>query len=204
METHKIILQGGGEHARVVLDSLLTLGQKVVALFDPKYTGDLFGVPQRGVYDPEFEPQAQAVVAIGSNAVRKRVALVTKHSFTNVIHPSVILSSFASLGTGNMLLQGSIVKAQCKLGNHVIVNTGATIDHDCVVEDFVHIAPGAVLCGCVSIGEGSFIGAGSVIIPGKRVGAWATVGAGAVVIQDVPDYAVVVGNPGRIIRYDKP
>ena len=85
METHKIILQGGGEHARVVLDSLLTLGQKVVALFDPKYTGDLFGVPQRGVYDPEFEPQAQAVVAIGSNAVRKRVALVTKHSFTNVI-----------------------------------------------------------------------------------------------------------------------
>ena len=55
-----------------------------------------------------------------------------------------------------------------------------------------------------SITEGSFIGAGSVIIPGKRVGAWATVGAGAVVIQDVPDYAVVVGNPGRIIRYDKP
>lgn len=204
METHKIILQGGGEHARVVLDSLLTLGHEVAALFDPKYSGDLFGVPQRGTYDPDFEPQAKAVVAIGTNAVRKRVAAVTRHTFTNVIHPSAIFSSFASLGTGNMLLQGSIVQAQCKLGNHVIINTGATIDHDCIIEDFVHIAPGVVLCGCVSIGEGSFIGAGSVIIPGKRVGAWATVGAGAVVIQDVPDYAVVVGNPARIIRYDKP
>lgn len=204
METHKIILQGGGEHARVVLDSLLTLGHEVAALFDPKYSGDLFGVPQRGFYDPEFEPQAQAIVAIGNNVVRKRVALLTKHAFTNVIHPSAIVSSFVSLGTGNMLLQGSIVQAQCTLGNHVIINTGATIDHDCIIEDFVHIAPGAVLCGCVSIGEGSFIGAGSVIIPGKRVGAWATVGAGAVVIQDVPDYAVVVGNPARIIRYDKP
>jgi sugar O-acyltransferase (sialic acid O-acetyltransferase NeuD family) len=204
VETHKIILQGGGEHARVVLDSLLTLGCEVIAIFDPKYSGDLFGVPQRGVYDPEFEPGSKAVVAIGNNVVRQRAALLTKHSFTNVIHPSVIFSPFASLGVGNMLLQGSIVQAQCKLGNHVIVNTGATVDHDCIIEDFVHIAPGAILCGCVSIGEGSFIGAGSVVIPGKRVGAWATVGAGAVVIQDVPDYAVVVGNPARIIRYDKP
>lgn len=204
MATHSIILQGGGEHARVVLDSLLVQGLNVIALFDPKYTGDLFGVPQRGVYDPDFEPQAKAVVAIGSNVLRKNVVAKTKHDFINVIHPSAILSTFTSLGTGNMLLQGSIIQAQTRIGNHVIVNTGAKVDHDNILDDFVHIAPGAVLCGCVKIGEGSFIGAGATIIPGKTIGAWATVGAGSVVIDDIPDYAVAVGNPARIIKYIKP
>ena len=34
-----------------------------------------------------------------------------------------------------------------------------------------------------------------------KIGKWVTVGAGAVIIKDIPDYAVVVGNPGRIIKY---
>jgi sugar O-acyltransferase (sialic acid O-acetyltransferase NeuD family) len=202
--THKIILQGGGEHARVVLDSLLVQGENVVALFDPKYTGDLFGIPQQGQYDPDFEPSAKAVVAIGSNLIRKRVVSQTRHNFTNVIHPSSIVSPFATMGIGNMFLQGTIIQAQARIGNHVIINTGARVDHDCILDDYVHAAPGVILCGCVTIGEGAFIGAGSVIIPGKRIGAWATVGAGSVVINDIPDFAVAVGNPAKIIKYNKP
>ena len=50
------------------------------------------------------------------------------------------------------------------------------------------------------MGEGTHIGAGATIIPNLKIGKWATIGAGAVVIKDVPDYAVVVGNPGRIIK----
>ncbi len=201
METHKVILQGGGEHARVVLDCLLSQHIPVLGLFDPKYNGDLFGVPQLGKYDPSFYPEAKAVIAIGDNDLRRKVAFKTKHAFTNVTHTSLIISVTASIGTGNMLMHGVIIQAQTTIGNHVIINTGAQVDHDCVIGDYVHIAPGAVLCGTVSVGEGSFIGAGAVVIPGQKIGAWATIGAGAVVREPVPDYAVVVGNPGRIIRY---
>lgn len=196
----KIILQGGGEHARVVLDALMDAGREVVALFDPKYSGDLFGIPQRGVYDSGFEPGAHAVVAIGDNATRKKVVSGTKHTFCNAIHPSAIISERSQLGNGNMILHGVIVQAQTKVGDHVIINTGASVDHDCEIGDFVHLAPGTVICGSVKIGEGAFIGAGAVIIPGIKIGAWATVGAGAVVIHDVPDNALAVGNPARVIR----
>lgn len=200
----KIFLQGGGGHARVVLDCLLSQGSTVSGIFDSKLTGTVMGIPLQGEYDPAFEPDAVAIVAIGDNATRKEVVTRTKHLFTNALHPSAIFSTYAQLGTGNMILHGAIVQAQTTIGNHVIINTGAQVDHDCVVADYVHLAPGARLCGNVSIGEGALVGAGAVIIPGKKVGAWATIGAGAVVISDIPDYAVAVGNPARIVKYNKP
>ncbi|MEJ1238128.1 acetyltransferase [Chryseolinea sp. T2] len=201
METNRTILIGGGQHAQVVLDCLLASGVDVVAIFDPAKSGSLFGVSFRGDYNPSFDVYARAVVAIGDNATRKRASAEVSHAFTNAIHHSVIFSPFASVGVGNMVLHGAIVQALAKIGNHTIINTGARVDHDCVIGDFVHIAPGAVLCGSVTVGEGSMIGAGATVAPGRRIGNWAIIGAGAVVVEDVPDNAVVVGNPGRIKRY---
>ncbi len=165
MEVNKTIIQGGGEHARVVLDCFLAQGVDVIGLFDPKYSGTLFGVPQRGTYDPSFETDALAVVAIGDNALRKKVVEKTRHRFSNAIHPSAIISAHASIGEGNMILHGTIIQAQTRVGNHVIINTGTQVDHDSVIEDYVHLGPGVVLCGTVHIGTGSFIGAGSIVIP---------------------------------------
>jgi acetyltransferase EpsM len=68
------------------------------------------------------------------------------------------------------------------------------------VEDFVHISPNAALAGNVHVGEGTQIGIGATVMQNIRIGKWVMVGAGAVIIRDVPDYAVVVGNPGRIIK----
>lgn len=193
-------MQGGGEHAKVVLDCLLDLGADVLALFDPQYEGALFGVRQMGVYDPAFAPEAKAIIAIGNNEVRKRVASLTRHTFTHVIHSSAQVSTRIQVGTGSMLLQGSLVQANSHIGDHVIINTASSVDHDCEVGHFVHIAPRAVLCGRVKIGEGTLVGAGAVILPGVTIGEWATIGAGSVVIHDVPSGVTVAGNPARIIK----
>jgi len=53
----------------------------------------------------------------------------------------------------------------------------------------------------ITIGNDCWIGAGAIILPGVTVGNGAVVGGNAVVTKDVPEYAVVVGNPARIIRY---
>ncbi|MGC3946157.1 MAG: acetyltransferase [Chryseolinea sp.] len=201
METTKTILVGGGQHAQVVLDCLLASGVDVIAIFDPARTGSLFGVSHHGEYNPSFDVTARAIVAIGDNATRKRASSKVSHAFTNAIHHSVLISPSVSVGAGNMILHGVIIQALAKIGNHTIINTGARVDHDCVIGDFVHIAPGAILCGSVTVGEGTLIGAGSTVAPGTKVGSWALVGAGAVIVDDVPDNAVVVGNPGRIIKY---
>jgi acetyltransferase EpsM len=58
----------------------------------------------------------------------------------------------------------------------------------------------AALAGNVYVGEGTHIGLRASVIQGIRIGKWCTIGAGAVIINDIPDGATVVGNPGRIIK----
>jgi acetyltransferase EpsM len=99
-------------------------------------------------------------------------------------------------------MAGAILNPNVKVGKHCIVNSGAVIEHDCILDNFVHLSPNAALAGNVSIGEGAHIGIGSSIIQGVKIGKWATIGAGTVVLNDVPDYAVIVGNPGKIIKYN--
>ena len=202
--TDSIIIKGAGGHARVVIDCARAQGRTVECAYDPFNQGEIYGIPVRKDYRPDDFPKADAVVAIGDNSVRRQVSGEVRHAFTNVIHPSAIISSFASIGEGNMILHGAIVQASATIGNHVILNTGSQVDHDCTIGDFVHIAPGAVLCGNVQIGEGSFIGTGAIIIPGKKVGAWSIIGAGSVVIDNIPDFVVAVGNPAKVIKHWKP
>ena len=68
-------------------------------------------------------------------------------------------------------------------------------------ESAKHIKAHPVSKGDVVIGNDVWIGRGVVILSGVRVGNGAVIGAGAVVTKDVPPYAIVAGNPARIIRY---
>ncbi len=55
-------------------------------------------------------------------------------------------------------------------------------------------------CKPVEIRDYAWIGAGATVLPGVRVGRHAVIGAASVVTKDVPDYAVAVGNPARVIK----
>lgn len=52
----------------------------------------------------------------------------------------------------------------------------------------------------VSIGDGSWLGANVVVLPGVTIGRHVAIGAGSIVTADLPDYAVAVGNPARVLR----
>ena len=52
----------------------------------------------------------------------------------------------------------------------------------------------------ITIGDGSWIGAGAIVLDGVTIGRYACIGAGSVVTSDVPDHAVAVGAPARVIR----
>ncbi len=53
----------------------------------------------------------------------------------------------------------------------------------------------------VVIGNDVWIGHGAIVLPGRKIGTGAAIGAGAVVSRDVPDFAIVAGVPGRVIRF---
>lgn len=119
--------------------------------------------------------------------------------FTNFIHPTVDLT-MVKLGVGNYIQESVIVQADCKIGNNSSIHTGAIIGHESTIGNSVFVAHGVSISGLVNICDGVFIGTNATIAPRVKIGKWATIGAGAVVINDIPDYATVVGNPGRIIK----
>ena len=119
--------------------------------------------------------------------------------FTNFIHPSIDLT-MVKMGTDIYLQEQVVVQTDVEIGNHCAAHLGALITHQVQMGDSVFIAPGCSVLGCVTIGKGAYLGSNSVILPHLHIGKWSTVGAGAVIIEDVPDYATVVGNPGRIVK----
>lgn len=53
----------------------------------------------------------------------------------------------------------------------------------------------------IKIGNDVWIGANATILKGVTIGNGAVIGAGTVVVKDIPEYGVVVGNPGRVVKY---
>jgi sugar O-acyltransferase (sialic acid O-acetyltransferase NeuD family) len=114
-------------------------------------------------------------------------------------HPSTTVSNHVEIGSGTLIVAGSVVNASASIGCGVILNTACSVDHDCIISDFVHISPGAHLAGNVSIGARSWIGIGVVVREGVHIGNDVVVAAGAVVLKDVEDGARVGGVPARRI-----
>lgn len=199
-----MILFGASGHAKVILDILEKLDIEIRFLVDqnPKIK-NLQGYEVITEGDNRLVIDDNVIISIGSNAIRKAMTNKLNYEYGWAIHPSVILGDDVSIGAGSVMMAGAVINSSSSIGNHNIINTSASIDHDCHLEDFVHISPNATLCGSIKVGEGTHVGAGAIIIPNLKIGSWVTIGAGAVIIEDIPDHAVVVGNPGRIIKYNE-
>jgi UDP-2-acetamido-3-amino-2,3-dideoxy-glucuronate N-acetyltransferase len=127
--------------------------------------------------------------------------------------------SGASIGAECVIGRDAFIDTDVPIGNRVKIQNAALVYHGVTVEDGVFIGPNAILTNDrfpraitatgalaraddwevspILLRTGSAIGAGAVVVAGTTVGRFATVGAGAVVTRDVPDHALVAGNPAR-------
>jgi acetyltransferase EpsM len=191
---------GASGHAKVVIEIIEEQGDHVKEVIDsnPVITNLIgYRVTQKQ------QLPLPVIIAIGNNKIRQKISIAHTGDFATAIHPRSIVSKRCSLGEGTVVMAGATINVDAAIGKHCIINTNASVDHDCKIADFVHISPNASLAGNVSVGEGSHIGIGSTVIQGIQIGKWVTIGAGSVVIKDVPDYAVIVGVPGNIIKFAK-
>ena len=201
---YKVNLYGASGHAKVIIDILNESKIAIASIIDDNPKSDtILGIEIKKTIHFDLNSLKNTIISIGNNKIRKKLANQLKTNFSKAIHPKAILSKTASIGDGTVVMAGTIVNAEVKIGNHCIINTGAIIEHECVIENFAHISPSASLAGGVQIGEGSHIGINATVIQYVTIGKWVTVGAGAVILNDIPDYAVVVGNPGKIIKINR-
>lgn len=121
----------------------------------------------------------------------------------------------ARIGDNCNLCAHTLIEADVVIGDNVTVKSGVFLWDGTRVQDNVFIGPNATFTNDrmprskvypesfqgILVKQGATIGANATILPGIIIGANAMVGAGAVVTADVPDNAVVVGNPARVVRY---
>lgn len=129
----------------------------------------------------------------------------------------------SNIGNGCVIARGVYVDAEVPIGNNVKIQNRNNITHGVTLEDGVFVGPNVTfsndkyprainsdgtlksgndwVCVKTLVKKGAALGAGCVIVCGIEIGEWAMIGAGAVVTKNVPDHAMAVGNPAKIVGW---
>lgn len=147
---------------------------------------------------------------------------------TAIIDKGAIIGSGTRIWHWVHICSGAVIGSRCNIGQNVFIADGVKIGSNCKIQNNVSIYTGVILENGVFCGpsmvftniynpratipkmnqvrntlakEGTTIGANATIICGVTLGKYCFVGAGALINTDVPDYALMVGNPARQIGW---
>ncbi len=130
---------------------------------------------------------------------------------TKIWHFSHVMGN-AQIGGNCIIGQNVFIAEGVSIGNNVKIQNNVSVYTGTIVEDDVFLGPSCVLTNVMNprsqinrhelyektlLKRGCTIGANATIVCGVKIGCYAFVGAGTVVTRDVPDYALVLGNPAR-------
>ncbi len=209
----KILLIGGGGHAKVVLDSLLSQNQYLeIGIIDKNENigKRILGIEIIGtdedlttLYSKGYNYAFVTVGSIGNPQLRIKLQKLIKEIgfiIPNIIDQTAMVSRDVFLEEGIYIGKGAIINSGTIIKKGAIINTRAIIEHDCVIGEFVHIAPGSVISGEVVIGDNTHIGANSVIKQQVIIGNNTLIGIGSVVVKNLKNNIIAYGNPCREVR----
>lgn len=130
---------------------------------------------------------------------------------TKIWHFSHIMTN-CSIGQQCSIGQNVVISPEVRIGNRVKIQNNVSVYTGVICEDDVFLGPSAVFTNVINprsavirkneyqqtlVKQGATIGANATIVCGISIGRYAFVGAGAVVTKNIPDFALVVGNPAR-------
>lgn len=210
----KLILVGGGGHAKSVIDVIEAQGvYQINGVLDKpeKVKGNVLNYP---IIAAESQLESLVgedqffLVTIGQVAsAQLRIKLYKRVSglggkFATIISPLAHVSTHARIGRGTVVLHHALVNAGARVGSNVIINSQALIEHDAVVGAHCHIATGAIVNGGVTIGDGVLIGSHATVKQGVSIVSDTIIGAHTYVHQDIEKSGVYVGVPARPINQE--
>jgi len=131
---------------------------------------------------------------------------------TKIWHFSHVMKN-CTIGRDCNIGQNVVISPDVTIGSNVKIQNNVSVYTGCILEDDVFCGPSMVFTNVINprshvvrkheykrtlVKQGATLGANSTIVCGITIGRYAFVGAGAVVTRDVPDYALLYGNPARI------
>jgi UDP-2-acetamido-3-amino-2,3-dideoxy-glucuronate N-acetyltransferase len=176
---------------------------------------------ERALAGQEHKPRVAAAEARGS----ERAYFAHESAF---IDDPVSIGEGTSIWHVSHVLKNSRIGRNCRIGQNVVIGPNATIGEGVKIQNNVSVYEGVTLedhvfCGPsmvftnvmnprseirrmeelkpTLVQRGATLGANCTVVCGVKIGRYAFVGAGAVVLKDVPDYGLLVGNPGRLIGW---
>lgn len=172
----------------------------------------IIGEPPRGKAEGELATRIGARAVLRSHTVIYAGNVIGDDFQTG---HGVLVREENEIGNHVSIGSHSIVEHHVKIGNEVRLHSGVFVPEFSILEDGCWLGPHVVITNAryplspnakqnlhgAHIKRGAKIGANATILPGVVIGENALVGAGSVVTKDVPDGAVVVGNPARIVKH---
>ncbi|MBU7570009.1 MAG: acetyltransferase [Flavobacterium sp.] len=208
-----MIIIGAKGHAKEVFD-VLTIDAPDSFYFFDNVSADLedslFSYPILKTTEQarsQLKKNPDFILGLGNPFSRNKVYnlfLEYNGNPVSAIAKNAVVSKSAVLGKGLNIMPFAFVSADTFIGNGVLINAYASVHHDCKIGEFAEISPGAKVLGNCEIGAFTTIGANATILPKLKIGKNVTIGAGAVITKDIEDNAVVVGVPGKTIKYNVP
>lgn len=134
---------------------------------------------------------------------------------TRIWHFSHIMGG-SVIGTCCNIGQNVVISGGCRIGNNVKIQNNVSVYSGVIIEDDVFCGPSMVFTNVINprshisrkneyqetlVKKGASIGANATILCGHTLGSYSFIGAGTVVTHDVPDFGLVVGNPGRLCGF---
>ena len=209
----RVAIYGASQGGMVVRECVEAMGGfEVVAYLDdtPGQAGqELGGIPIRPGSNLE-SLAAEGIGAIASHIAPRIFRLELRdraHAagllMLNVIHPSTVIAPSVRMGQGNLIKSGAILDTDVSIGDCCIIDNGVIVPHHNTFGHAVHLAPGVSMGGDCTIGDRTLIGVGTSIASRISIGADVIVAPGSSLVRDVPDFAIMEGNPALQIGINK-
>jgi sugar O-acyltransferase (sialic acid O-acetyltransferase NeuD family) len=161
----KILIFGGSGHAKDLMSVAIENGYQSfeIVTTDGSSKIDDIRVTAEAHFAPENYRDWDAIVAIGDNAVRKRLfeKFSSELCFVNLVAPSATVSPSAVIGRACYIGPFCFIAPDARIGDACIVNAHSIVGHDAKIGSFSHISPQVCISGHVELGDEVFVGAGA-------------------------------------------
>ena len=192
-----VVIFGSGGHSQVLINSLNSMGRKILGIVDPVLEGqkNFLSIPvikESDFLENKISEEFEVVNGVGkmpgnnNREILSRKLRKANYKLATIIDSNACIASNVEIDEGAQIMAGAVIQPNVKIGQDSIINTSSSVDHDCRIGKNCHIAPGVTMSGNVLIGDNCHIGTGSIILNDIVIYDNCIIAGGSTVFEDMP------------------